>query len=224
MSETTDTNTAGDGRMDKAKALVGQAGETLKAEAQSFAGVAQDRVRAEAQRGAQAAGKTLGDFATAVRKAGDELATADQSPAARLVRQAADGLETVSRSLADKEPGELLDAVRDFGRKNPIAFIGGAVLVGVALGRFVRASESAGAPPRLRSEEMALAEEAAYDGPSEYTDAPPVTDGMTASDELEPSTAATTASPIGVGSDTVSDGTSGLGEPDTGPTDLGRGR
>jgi hypothetical protein len=219
MSETTDTNTTpGDTRMEKAKAVVGQAGQTLKAEAQSFAGVAQDRVRVEAQRGAQAAGKTLGDFANAVRKAGDELANTDQSPAARLVRQAADGLETVSRNLADKEPAELLDVVRDFGRKNPIAFIGGAVLVGVALGRFVRASE--GAPPRLRSDELTFAEEDAYDGPSEYAAVSPVTDGMTG-DELEPSSAAVTASPVG-----VDDGTSGLGEPDAGPTagDLSRGR
>lgn len=129
-------------RTDQAKQLVGQAGQALKAEAQSFASVAQERVRAEAQKGAQASAKTLGDFANAVRRAGDELAGSDQSPASRLVQQAADGLERFSRSLVDKEPGDLLNAVRDFGRKNPAAFIGGAVLVGLAVGRFARASDA----------------------------------------------------------------------------------
>ncbi|WP_296594805.1 hypothetical protein [Phenylobacterium sp.] len=137
-----DTGAAGTpSRKTQAKELVGQAGQALKAEAQSFASVAQDRVRAEAQKGAQAGAKTLGDFANAVRRAGDELAGADQSPASRLVQQAADGLESLSRNLADKEPGDLLNAVRGFGRRNPAAFIGGAVLVGLALGRFARASE-----------------------------------------------------------------------------------
>jgi hypothetical protein len=144
-----ETNTgpeaAGDSRTDKAKALIGQAGQALKDEAQTFADLAQERARTEAQKHAQTATKTLGDFANAIRKAGDELGQADQSPAARLVRQAADGLEGVSRNLAGKQPEDILNDVRAFGRKNPAAFIGGAVLVGVALGRFVRASGGDGA-------------------------------------------------------------------------------
>src|SRR5688572_33216337 len=90
---------SGDGatsRKEQAKEIVGQAGQALKAEAQSFASAAQDRVRAEAQRGTQAGAKTLGDFANAVRRAGDELASTDQSPASRLVQQAADSLESLS--------------------------------------------------------------------------------------------------------------------------------
>lgn len=138
-----ETGAPGTGRRTgQAKQLAGQAGQALKAEARSFASVAQDRVRAEAQKGAQASAKTLGDFANAVRRAGDELAGSDPSPASRLVQQAADGLERFSRSLVDKEPGDLLNAVRDFGRKNPAAFIGGAVLVGLAVGRFARASDA----------------------------------------------------------------------------------
>jgi len=136
---------AGQGRAEQAKQMASQAGQALKQEAQSFASAAQERARAEAQKHTQTATKTLGDFANAVRKAGDELAGADQSPAARLVRQAADGLESLSRNLADKQPEDLLNAVRDFGRRNPAAFVGGAVLLGVALGRFVRASGGGGA-------------------------------------------------------------------------------
>lgn len=137
---TPDADTKTD-RKTQAKQMAGKAAEAVKAEAQSFAGTAQQRLRGEAQKHTQTATKTLGDFAGAIRKAGDELSQADQSPAAKLVGQAADGLERLSLSLADKQPEDLLDAVRDFGRRHPMAFIAGGVLVGVALGRFVRSSE-----------------------------------------------------------------------------------
>ncbi len=153
------------GRKAQAKELIGQAGGALKSEAKSFASAAQDRVRAETQKGTEKATKTLGDFANAIRRAGDELGAADQSPASRLVRQAADGLETFSRGLEGKDPGQLLNDVRDFGRRHPMAFIGGAVLAGLALGRFVRASEQD--MPRFADDYTAMAEEAAFDGPAE---------------------------------------------------------
>jgi hypothetical protein len=199
-----DTGTTGaTRRKDQAKQLIGQAGETLKTEAQSFATAAQDRVKAEAQKGTDAATKTLGDFANAVRRAGDELAGADQSPASRLVQQAADGLESLSRNLAGKDPGDLLNAVRDFGRRNPAAFIGGAVLVGVALGRFVRASETGGSLSRIGEEEMAFVEEEAFEGPAELGAsggyAAPLADNL---GDLTGSDATTTTSPVGVEDET----------------------
>ncbi len=114
--------------------------QSVRQEAAHFAEKAQDKA-AEKVEGAQAAAsQTLSDFAAAVRKAGDELAQSDQSMAGRAVQQAANGLEQVSRTLADKSPGEMLDTVREFGRSNPVAFIGGAVLLGIALGRFARSS------------------------------------------------------------------------------------
>lgn len=198
------------GRKRQAKAAIGQAGETLKSEAKSFAGVAQDRVRAEAQKGTKAGAKTLGDFAGAVRRAGDELAEADQSPASRLVQRAADGLETLSRNLADKDPGDLLNDLRDFGRRNPAAFIGGAMLVGLALGRFARASDEP-KPPGLADDDLALAEEATFDGPAEAGRAGidrPVSDNL---GDLAASNVEASATPVG-----FDDGSAGVVQP--GPT------
>jgi hypothetical protein len=83
----------------------------------------------------------LGDFASAIRKAGDDLAQNDQSVAGKMVKQAADGLESFSRSLSDKRPEELLNAVRDFGRENPAAFIAGSVLLGIAIGRLAKSTD-----------------------------------------------------------------------------------
>lgn len=197
------------GRSAQAKELLGQAGQTIKAEAQSFASAAQDRVKMEAQRGTQASAKTLGDFANAVRRAGDELDQSDQSPASRLVRQAADGLESLSRNLADKEPGDLLNAVRDFGRRNPAAFVGGAVLVGLAIGRFARASEPSH-PAGLSDADLTLAEDEMYEGPvvagGSDLGSPLADDLGDLSTMPEPDDTTTS---VGMG-----DGTSGIGESD----------
>ncbi|MBL8774204.1 MAG: hypothetical protein JNK30_22640 [Phenylobacterium sp.] len=197
----TATGAGASGRKAQAKELIGQASQTLKSEAQSFASVAQERVRAEAQKGTQAGAKTLGDFANAIRRAGDELASADQSPTSRLVQKAADGLEGLSRDLADKDPGDLLNAVRDFGRRNPAAFIGGAVLLGVALGRFVRASEPYDASA-LAGEDLAFEPQASFEDATDLGAsggyAAPLADNL---GDLSGSDATETASPVGVADD-----------------------
>ncbi|MBV9511983.1 MAG: hypothetical protein JO303_17045, partial [Caulobacteraceae bacterium] len=96
--------------------------------------------RDQINKGKDTATRTLGDFADAIRKAGDELASRDQSTVGKVVKQAADSLEGLSRSVADKRPEELLDALRDFGRNNPVAFVGGSVLLGLAIARFAKSS------------------------------------------------------------------------------------
>jgi len=116
--------------------------DTVKQEAASFAEVSKDKLLDKVEEKKQVATATLGDFANAIRTAGEELSRSDQSMAARLVKQAADGLEELSRSVTDKGPGEMVEAVRSFGRRNPTAFIAGSVLVGLALGRFLRSSDS----------------------------------------------------------------------------------
>jgi hypothetical protein len=126
-----------------AKEMAGNAAQTVKQEAASFAAGAKDKAAEQIEQHKETATRTLGDFADAIRKAGEELSGKDQSVASRLVQQAADGLEGFSRSVSDKRPEELLDAVRDFGRRNPTAFVAGSVLVGLALGRFLRSSGDA---------------------------------------------------------------------------------
>ena len=122
------------------KEMAEDAAQAVKQEAASFAEGAREKAVEKIEQQTEAAGRTLGDFANAVRRAGDELARSDQSMATQLVRQAADGLEGFARSLTDKRPEEMLQAVREFGRRNPTAFIAGSVLAGVAIGRFLRSS------------------------------------------------------------------------------------
>jgi len=122
------------------KEQVGAARKRVRGEAAQFAATARQKAAgAVEQRQHQVTG-AIGDFANAIRRASDDLTEHNQGMAAQLVTRAADGLEGVSRSLDNKTPGEMLNAVRDFGRRHPVAFIGGAALLGLAIGRFVRSS------------------------------------------------------------------------------------
>ena len=124
------------------KDMAKEAAQAVKQEAASFAADARTKAAETIDQKKETASRTLSDFANAVRKAGDELAQSDQSMATQFVRQAADGLESFARSVADKRPEEMLDAVRDFGRRNPTAFVAGSVLAGFAIGRLLRSSGS----------------------------------------------------------------------------------
>ena len=132
----------GDGGTQSPKEMATAAAATVKQEVATFAASVQDKAKEQIDDKKEVATKTLGDFANAIRHAGDELAQHDQSAVGRVVKQAADSLEHLSRSVSEKRPEELLDAVREFGRNNPTAFIAGSVLLGVALGRFARSSET----------------------------------------------------------------------------------
>jgi hypothetical protein len=138
----------GGGATGSTKEKLGKAGqkatEAVRQEAANFASQAQQRAAGEIEKHKATATETLGTFANAIRRAGDELSTSDQSMAARFVGQAADGLENFARALSEKRPEDLLDTVRDFSRRNPTAFVAGTVLAGLALGRFLRSSEPGG--------------------------------------------------------------------------------
>lgn len=122
------------------KEMAAAAAQTAKEQVASIADLASRKTREQIESQKRAAADTLDEFANAIRHAGEELAQHDQTLAGRMVKQAADGLERFSRSVADKRPEELLDAVRDFGRRNPLALVAGSVLAGVALARFLRSS------------------------------------------------------------------------------------
>ena len=57
-----------------------------------------------------------------------------------LLREAADGLKQIARAVEGKSIGRMAGELSEFGRQNPVAYLGGAALVGFALARFARAS------------------------------------------------------------------------------------
>jgi hypothetical protein len=119
---------------------LGHVGEAVRGEAAHFAERTREQVAEQVEAKTEAVTDTLSVFADAVRKAGDELGQGDQTFAAKLASQAADGLQSFSRTLSGKSPEDMLHAARDLGRNNPTAFFAGAVLAGIAIGRFARSS------------------------------------------------------------------------------------
>ena len=61
-----------------------------------------------------------------------------------LLREAADGLKQIAHAVEGKSIGTMAGELSEFGRQNPVAYLGGAALVGFALARFARASTPAG--------------------------------------------------------------------------------
>jgi hypothetical protein len=116
--------------------------EQLKQGAHSVTSEAKDRLSEYATGQKEFVSQNLQEFAQAIRRASDELSDRDQTMASQLVRKAAGGLESLSQSIGGSSLDEIVKSVRGFGRSNPTAFFGGAMLVGFALGRFATASAS----------------------------------------------------------------------------------
>jgi hypothetical protein len=78
-------------------------------------------------------------MAKAVHGAADDLQ--EQMPkAAELVHAAASQLEKGADALRKGSVGDLLAGVNDFGRKEPLALFGAAIMAGFAATRFLKSS------------------------------------------------------------------------------------
>lgn len=86
-----------------------------------------------------AAGQING-VAAAITKVAEELDSSDQAKVARYARDLAAGLSGVGRSIEDRDIDDLMGLAQDFGRKQPVAFLGAAALAGFVASRFALAS------------------------------------------------------------------------------------
>lgn len=82
--------------------------------------------------------------ASGLRSVGDELdsmanGTGGSGVAADIVRNVSQRISGAASFLENREPADVLDEVKSFARRRPAVFIGGAVVVGVVVGRLVRA-------------------------------------------------------------------------------------
>src|SRR5690625_1310575 len=102
-------------------------------------GVAYAREEAErqAREGVHYGADQVQRTATALRSASEDL---DGTFQGEIFRHAADGLQSLADDIRDKSVGEIIGDVAAYARRHPTTYLGGALLVGFALTRFVRAS------------------------------------------------------------------------------------
>ncbi len=109
------------------KATAQGVADTVATEAGNYAGQAKD-----------AAANELKGVASALRTAAEEMRSG--SPQERTFSQIAEGLADASDAMRNKDLGEMVGAVTDFAKRNPIVFLGSAALIGFAATRFAKAS------------------------------------------------------------------------------------
>jgi hypothetical protein len=127
---------------DQARAAKQQAPETTEVtrDAREMAHQVKEQAYSTADRQKDVAAQQMGGWAQALRTASDDLRSRGQEMAASYVGQAADGLERASGTMRTRGVDELIGSVEDFARRQPVAFLGGAVAAGFGLARFMRSS------------------------------------------------------------------------------------
>ena len=117
----------------------GAGGDRLTEAASSVAERAGGTVEMAASQGMTKAAETLGEVAQAVRQSGEQLR--DQQPqVASFVDTAAEQLERASSYLRESDLQDIVYRVEDVARRQPMLFIGGAFVLGLAAARFLKSS------------------------------------------------------------------------------------
>lgn len=123
---------------EKAKEAATAATEEVKAKAQGLADTVVTEAGNYAGQAKDAAADEVKGVASALRTAAEEMRSG--SPQERTFSQIAEGLADASDAMKNKDLGEMVGAVSDFAKRNPMVFLGSAALIGFAATRFAKAS------------------------------------------------------------------------------------
>jgi hypothetical protein len=104
---------------------------------------ASDTAKRQLSGGMSKAGDSLDQVAQAVRQTGDQLRE-QQPQLANVATTAADQVQQVAQRLRNSQPDELIRDVESLARRQPVIFLGGAVLLGMAAARLLKASPQSG--------------------------------------------------------------------------------
>ncbi|HEY7589505.1 MAG TPA: hypothetical protein VH723_00795 [Candidatus Limnocylindrales bacterium] len=139
MTMTTRTPTGRDaGRQ---STMNGGDADRLKAAASGLAEQAGRTAEAQASTAMTKAGEALDQVAQAVRDAGSQMR--EQRPEiAGIADTAATRVEETARYLREHDARELMDQVQDFSRRQPLAVVGGSLVLGLLIGRFLGSGRS----------------------------------------------------------------------------------
>ncbi|MCO5732815.1 nutrient deprivation-induced protein [Rhizobium sp. SSA_523] len=123
--------------------------QKAKEDFQSMRQVARDeasglyhQVEEAAERQKGYAAEQVAGFGSAIKKAGSELEGQDQAQLGRVTRQMGESVERFAADIEGRSMGEIAAMAEDFGRRQPLAFLGIAAVAGLVASRFIGASAS----------------------------------------------------------------------------------
>jgi hypothetical protein len=118
-----------------------QQAEALKDAAQTELGDVADKAKSFAADQKDEAAGRLDNISGAVSRIADELGKDDDTAmVATYARDLAGGIQRVSASVKNNSVDDLVAMAEDFGRRQPVAFLGAAALAGFVASRFLIAS------------------------------------------------------------------------------------
>ena len=115
-----------------------EAGQQVTDSAGHIAGRAADLGIQQADRGREMAAEGLDKVASTVRRLSTDMQF-DQPQIANVAMTAADKADDVARYLRETDARQIISNVEDTARRQPLIFIGGAFLLGLAASRLIKA-------------------------------------------------------------------------------------
>lgn len=122
------------------KEKAGETVEQVQQKAKELAGQAQTQAKSMATTRKDQAVEGLSQVAEAIRATGNELRYQDHSAVAQYSEQVAEQVDRVAQYLGNRDINQLLAEAEDFARRQPQLFLGGAFMVGLLVGRFIKSS------------------------------------------------------------------------------------
>jgi len=119
----------------------GDLADQAKQAASNVAGQAKEQVSRGITSQKEMAAGSLGTVAHALRRASQDLR--DRGELGVAVEQIAERIDRTSRYVEGRTIGELVEDVERFARREPVLFLGGAFVAGVAAARFAKSSQRA---------------------------------------------------------------------------------
>jgi len=86
------------------------------------------------------AARQVGGIASALEKVGSELESGDQRDVGHFAKRIGRDIQAIAIDMEGRDLGEIAGMAEDFGRREPVAFLGAAALVGLVASRFLTAS------------------------------------------------------------------------------------
>ncbi|KKB76090.1 hypothetical protein VW35_19540 [Devosia soli] len=126
--------------LDAVKSRAAEDVRNLGEEAKAKAGEVTEKAKSFASEQKDLAAGQISGVASALDKVANELEGTEQQTIARYARDISRSLSDFGRQIENRDVDDLMGAAQDFGRKQPVAFLGAAALAGFVASRFAAAS------------------------------------------------------------------------------------